>query len=314
MSEVFDSLQGFRWAALDLPFTGRSYEFRHEQAEHKFIFRDRELIESLGRKNPTWKYTIPFRESIILPRYRNLFTKAYPVFLRDCQDGLRKALVDPVHGTIQAKCVSLREMLDVNRRDGVDVEVEFIEAPFEDEIFDTSRPLISLPTIAAQVKSFDDKITSGAYPVQVNSEQATLDPFAAIGSIGDQINAAGNKVNATIGDLVYRAKKTEDSINRAKQPRLAVARAQVREIRDMALRAPDHLGVTGNRPIGTYVTKSAVDIASLAGLLSNTAAELVKLNGLLARSPTVKINTSVRYYQAIGAAESVARGATEPLS
>jgi len=313
MPDLLPTLQQFRWKGSTLPITGAEFGFRHEQTEHRYIYRDEELIESLGRKNPTFRYSIPFREDIRDPRYRNLFTKQYPQFLRDCQDRRRGILVDPVHGTFQAKCISLRATLDAGKKDGIDVDVEFVKAPFEEDLFGANRDVITLRAVAESAKQFDKAVLSGDYPIQEVGEQAQLDPFAAIGSIADQVDVLSNKILATYDDAASRAEKLERSIERAKSPKLGPVRARLRDFRSKVSRLPNHIGVTGNEKIGTYTVPTDTDVSSLAAQLGNTIAELIKKNGLLARSPTVKGGTVVRYIIKGDTFGNLSRNATEPL-
>lgn len=81
----------------------------------------------------------------------------------------------------------------------------------------------------------------------------------------------------------------------------------------MVLKLPDHLEVTGNRPVDRYTLRADMDISSIAGLLDNTYDEIITLNGFLVLKPIAKTGTVVRFYRSIGVGESLIRGGAEPL-
>ena len=103
MTDILKSLQRASWREIEFPVMQvRDFGFQHDQAQHRYLFLDAQLIESLGRKNPTYKYIIPFREDIAKGPWANLFTQVYPDFLDACQDSSRGVLVDPAHGALPA--------------------------------------------------------------------------------------------------------------------------------------------------------------------------------------------------------------------
>lgn len=161
---ILQQLERASWRGVKFPFQGtRDFGFQQDQAQHRFIFRDEQLIESLGRQNPTLRYSIPFYEGIRQFGWKALFTSVYPSFLAACLDRSAGELVDPVHGTLRAKCVSFAEGLDVGRQDGVGVQVEFISAP-EDSATDAQVSQFSL--IAGSLEGL--KATAVVFGAAVN--------------------------------------------------------------------------------------------------------------------------------------------------
>lgn len=295
MTDVLAQLQPASWRLIAFPVSHREYGFRHEQARHKILFKDDALIESLGRENPTYSYTIPFREDIAKGPYRNLFTVVYPDFLAACLDRSRDVLEDPIHGAVQAKCVSLREIVDVDQRDGITVEAEFIFAPDASSAVDLTTVLDSLEGARNAAGLFDQDVQRIDWRQEVPPEP-TLDPFDAISSVGNQIEVASGKLSAKMHDVANRAEKAVATIDRVKNPNLAPTRVAARRLQAAALRlAEQGVGKERRHQIRSTFTQHEHTLSSVAKLLDNTPDEILGLNPSLARSPRIATNTLVRY-------------------
>jgi len=289
-------MQRTAWRFIEFPIMRRSYGFQQEQAKHRYIFRDQQLIESLGAENPTYRYTIPFREDIIKGPYVHLFTEVYPDFLDACLDRTRGVLSDPVHGDINCKCVSLSEDLDVNRRDGIDVEVEFITAPLESELTqDLTTQIKTLHGAADDARRFDQDIQKIDWR-QEPSPQATVSPLDFISSIGNQLEVSGGKVTAALADYSFRLEKTVNTIDRLKDPNLAPTRQQARRLQAAVLDLEDRTDVTGTRPVKKLTTVTNQSLSALASALGMTLQEFARLNPSFARSPFVKAGSTIRAF------------------
>jgi len=304
MPDVLKDLLPVAWRDIQFPISSREFGFQQATAQHKYIFRDDQLIESLGRDNPTYRYTIPLREGIIRKPdvFGALFSSTFPEMLSACRDRSAGTLEDPIHGPVRAKCVSYREVMDVSRRDGIDLEVEWILAPEPGALSDLEADGASIQNVQKQAADFDSQIApDGAAralldELNVPSEQGELDPFAAVQSIADQIDNTGNKIQANVDKLNGQLDRTILSIDKLREPRLTPLRHSARKMQDTASKLPETVGATGNRPILSHTVEFPTNVPTLAGKLGMSVADMIKLNGNLARSPQVKQGTVVRYY------------------
>lgn len=305
MTDILKQLQRAAWRdTIEFPVSGREFGFAQEQARHRYVFKDNQLIESLGRENPTWRYTIPFREDITVGGWENLFTRVYPDFLAACQDRSRGRLTDPVHGTRKAKCVSLREILDVNRRDGVDVEVEFVYAPEETDFeFNLGTVIRTLQGYASDARRFDNELSAIPWQ-QETPPRPSMSPLDAISAVGGQVLLVQGKVDAALADSAFRLEKAVETIDRLQNPNLASTRTQARRLQGAALDLEDRIDVTGTRPLRKMTTAANITVAALAGKLGIGLELLLRWNPALRRSPLVKANTEIRV-----SAETLAKGA-----
>lgn len=291
MTDILAQLTPAAWREIQFPVAHREYGFRQAQAAHRYIFQDNQLIEALGAESPTYRYTVPFREDIAKGPWKNLFTSVYPDFLDAARDRTNGVLDDPVHGSVQCRCVSLRELVDVQRRDGVDIEVEFIYSPDLNDIAgDLGTQIRTLQgaenaagAFDAAVYGLDDATLAKLDALNGGSPQPTLDPFAFIQSIGDQVDAAQNKIAAKMHDVAFRCDKTSASIDRLKNPKIQPLRRAALRLEGAALRLAD---TASTPPTPTQVYKNVRDVSLivLAGTLGTTVEILLKLNGNLRAS------------------------------
>jgi hypothetical protein len=305
MTDMLKQLQRASWRQIEFPVMGtRDFGFQHAQTEHKFLFRDFDLIESLGRKNPTYKYVIPFREDIAKGPWANLFTLVYPQFLAACQDGTRGELVDPAHGALPAKCVSLREILTVDRRDGVDVEAEFVHAPAESDsdrgmakgihTLEGARGMAG--TFDREIKKLTDKDALGRDIRQLAPPKPTISPLDAISAVTSQVEVGLNKITASLADASFRVEKSTASIERLKDPTNQPALQQAARLRNALISLEETTDPTGVRPLGRISVATDKTISAVAAKLGMSIQELVRLNPFLARTPLVRAGTDLRVF------------------
>lgn len=296
MTDVLLQLPRASWREIEFPVSNSEYGFQQEQAPHRYLFRDDKLIESIGRDNPTYRYTIPFREDITGGGWSHLFIGVYPDFLNACQDRSRGVLTDPVHSSIPAKCVSWRETRDVNRRDGLDVEVEFIFAPAEND-FSSARGIAGLVRTLQGAKDFalrlDTEVAKVGFRQQLPPEP-TINPLDLVSTFSDQVDVAGNQVTAAFGDSALRAERTATAIEKLKNPSLEPQRQRARRLREALLSIEDKTDPTGTKPLRRITNTTDRTVSAVAKLLGLTVQELVRLNPALRRTPLVKAGTELR--------------------
>jgi prophage DNA circulation protein len=290
--DVLSQLLIASWRGLGFPCSGREYGFRHEQAKHRYVFVDDELIESLGRENPSYSYTIPGHNGLAKGPWNNWFSNSYGDFLNACLDRTTGSLVDPVHGETDAKCVSLRETLDVNRRDGVDIVAEFVYAP--QDVTVTAQPIVMTSTEGAKgmAGALDREIKKIDWKQELPPEP-TLDLFDAVRGIGDQIDLAKNRVSAQMANLASKMELLSDRIESLNDPETEPVRRNARKLALAAYRLHEQ-ATTPPNPTKIVVLTRDIGLISLAALYKMSVSDLQKLNPTLGRSPTVASGTAIR--------------------
>lgn len=293
MTDVLVQLQRASWRGIEFPVLSRGFGFQQENSETKFIFRDKALIESLGQKNPTWRYTIPFREDIAKGPWVNLFTVVYPKFLAACVDRSRAELIDPVHGFKPAKCVSLSETLSPQRRDGIDVEVEFIEAPPEKPETAVRVPK-TLQGAVGMAGQLDRQLRAVNRQFQKPPPEPKNSPLDALSSVTDQVSVGIDKVTAAFADAAFRVEKSVASLQELKSVSVAPTMLQAKRLQYAILQLEEETDPTGARVTRRLTTGVDYSIAALSMRLGMSIQELIRLNPFLRRTPLVKAGTELR--------------------
>lgn len=294
MTDILKQLQRPSWRELEFPISGREYGFAQEQAKHRYIFRDNQLIESLGRENPTYRYTIPFREDITVGGWEHLFIGVYPDFLAACQDRSRGVLTDPLHGSLPGKCVSLRELLDVNKRDGIDVEAEFIHAPTETDFSSNLGTVIrTLQGYASYARRFDNELAAIPWRQELPPEPV-MNPLDAISAVGGQLLLVQGKVDGALADSAFRLEKSVQTLDRLQNPNFASTRTQARRLQGAAIDLEQRTDITGARPLARIQTAEDITVAALARKVGLSLEQLLSLNRWMSKSPMVKANSQVK--------------------
>jgi len=310
--DVFRNLPRVSWRGIIVPVTERRASFGQEIVKHKFAYRDDEIVEGLGRLNLRFEYTIPFRQDITKGPYENLFLEVYPKFLAACRDSSAGELTDPVLGTFDARCEQLNSISDVNRRDGDDVQVTFVQSPPIDELAAfTMATMSGFDGTVQQAKDFNTQVGPvpqaqlaalglGQYSGQFDELTSSLNALDQLAGIGAQVQSVYvDRIAATVDRYTHAVNKVADVLEQANEllasPQNAPAIRNARRLVD-ALNRTKNQAIFPGRRIDTQVINQDMTVSALAQLLGITVAEFIVLNPT-APLPLVLAGTTVSYFQ-----------------
>jgi hypothetical protein len=132
--DVLSTTDLARWRDVAFVCGPVSISFDQQHAVHTYPDRDAGYVESTGRNPATFTFTAIFRRGVVGPGGgREAFPGEWLRFQAACADRTAGDLVHPLLGTVKAKCQRCSTSVDPNRRDGVDVDVSFIEATDRDD-------------------------------------------------------------------------------------------------------------------------------------------------------------------------------------
>jgi hypothetical protein len=294
MPDVFKQLERMSWRGIEVPLSARSASFSHDDARHKFVFRDGEILEATGVKNWVFRYTIPFREGIAKGPYKKLFSNTLAAFVAACRDRSVGELIDPVLGSFPARVLSFSDDTDVNKRDGTDVSVEFEYAPPLEDLDIDTRGTAGVSGLSSEAGLLDEELTKVDW-AQVPSPEPTTDPLSAAAGIGRQFERQGGKLSAALDDLAFRAEKVEGALDALENPQTWPLRRSARRVREVAVRLKQRHDDPMGR-IRTVVQRYAATVVDVAANAGMTVEEFLKLNPELARLPFVPAGTPVQRY------------------
>jgi hypothetical protein len=308
MTDVLAQMRPLSWRGILLPIVERSAGFQHDEVQHKFTYRDEMLIESTGRRNLTFRYTVPMRQDIARGPYANLYTEVLPQLFDACRNRGAGELDDPVYGAFRAKCTAWDDMLDPNKRDGIDVRLEFIHAPAPGETAEEApRPASpgSLETDAGKLDadvagtSFEFNTQTADQPIgtpfvpQQNPPEATLDLFTAIAAYGRNLEQYGNRISAQLDRASARLERIEESYDDLGNPKNWAIIRSSRRLRGNVQRVKERLANPA-RDILRITTSAAIGIGELSGSLGLSVRDLLRLNPKLAKLPLVPKGTTIQ--------------------
>lgn len=283
MSDVFKLLPHFQWRGLVYPVSASQVQFAHESIAHILQYRDNAIVEQTGAQNPTFSYTIPMREDIAVGPYVNLFTVALPVLFRDMRNRDEGPLIDPVYGHFTCVPTSFSGDIDVNRRDGTDVRVEFKLSPTVDEDQQAQAP--DLQGVLADAGRLDGDIQRANWHQQVSPE-GTTDLLSSINGLLSQGKQNINRVNGALQDVAFRCEKIKDTIDSTPDPKNWPLRASAQKV---------HADVQAlQQSQRRAIVRFSSPLSVVAATNKVTVELLLALNPRLAASPIVAAGTNIR--------------------
>ncbi len=296
MTDVLSLLPRMSFRGITVPITGaRTASFSHEDVQHKFLYRDGAIVEAIGAQNWTFNYTVPMRQDIAKGPYRDLYTEVLPRLILAMRDRSPGELVDPELGTFRVRPTSLSSDLDVNKRDGTDVRVEFIHSPEIGDLDVLQGGVLDVSGAATQAGALDDQAALVNWE-QEEPPEPTLDPFAALDGLGKQLEFQASRVSNKFADATLKLQNLEDTIDRLENPQVWPLKRSARDLRAAVISLAQQ-GANPGKKVITVKTRYAQTLADVATTLGLTVQDILRLNPMLALLPEVPADTPVRRYQ-----------------
>lgn len=302
MPSEFSKLPKLSWRGQSLPIAARSVSFAHESVQHKLQRRNQDLIEQTGAHNLVFTYTVPMRSGIFKGEYGSkLFGEGLQKLFRACRDKTPGILVDPVYGQRRAVCSSYNDDTDLGRTDGVDIRLEFTDAP-EDGDDDTFN-FPTFNTAKDSQKKTSQTVVKIARPDPTKPETAALKKRTT--NLGDALIQYQNFGVSTVNELKqssYQAKRVEDIVTDALKNAVTRGTADALDLfglqqaarrqRDDAIRAQKNDADQARaKVIINAITRSLTSIAATYGV---SVESLIAANPDLAKKPSVPVGAVVK--------------------
>ena len=317
--DVLIKLQKFSFKDIQLPIVSRSANFSHDIVENKYIYRDGADVESLGRSNIIFEYTIPFRNQIIKGGYEDLFPGKFIEFLNICSDTTKGTLIDPVLGEFDAKIISYSDNLDVNKRDGVDVSIQLETVPRVDNT-------ISGPNIQKQISAIEEFVDSAVNEdvlkkANVQPKDARINVLDYTSGLIKQGLLYPDLLSAKLNDLTFRLNKISNALkdtNKKNQKVLdslyGTSQSSIELSKTINSTAVDKIRIdktinqinytlnketqSASNNIYTYIVKNDIEVSLLAAQLGMILSDFLKINGRKVKGSIVSKDTVVYYKKA----------------
>lgn len=297
-TDVLRLVPHLEWRGKVYPIASRSVSFRHEQIEHKIQYQANDFAEPLGPHSFLFRYTIPMREDISKGPYKNLFNTGLTVLVRDCRSKEPGILIDPFYGEFRVVPTSFEETVDVNKRDGTDVQVEFLHSP----AFGDFEPLLrdnitGIAGLVGQAGALDAEVQAADWNQEPSPEGVT-DALSAINGVGQRGLRQVDRTASRFDDLALKLRKIEDTADQAENPQNWRLRDSARGARDQVIRAKNRATEDPTRKIRRVGLRFATTISQIAADAQMSIVELLQLNPSLRSSgPLVPANTTLNTFR-----------------
>ena len=299
---TFRALKALSWRGIEVPTSSLELSLDQDHVEHKFPDRDGAHIEATGRNPLRFRAKLVFRNNITPGKAEGwnsgqLYPLQFRTFLEAAADRTTGTLVHPELGPIQCKLKSFTVRWESQTRDGVDADAEWVESTDKPE--DLTQVLAGYsPPSAAQAAAGDlDNFKAAQTPPfpEPAFEPSFGDAMRQLQGVTDQYTLLSKKLGGQIDHVVYRVGAMSDSISAAKDVTLWAPRQAIEKMKAALYELKKQL-LTSNRRISFYTVPAPTTLAAIAAYLHAPIADLLKLNPLLAQSPSVAPFSIVRYY------------------
>lgn len=260
--------------------------FSQQHAVHTYPDRDAGYVESTGRNNVTYSFTAIFRRGVVGEGGgRSAFPDQFRAFLAACADRTAGTLSHPLLGDIKAKVQQCDVAWDVNRRDGAEVEVTFIEAPDREDEFSA---LLANPSLIGSAydgaRSFDSaypNLTPSPPALPENMKPSLLDSIKQISGLISQTRLGVGNLVSKINGLAFAVSDLADTIAGADDPKNHPAIAALEKVFASLIKLGQEVQKR-SRPFRPVILPRPMSLPEAAAQYSTPVADMCRLNPLAA--------------------------------
>jgi hypothetical protein len=304
MPDLFSNLRPMAWRGQQFPTANFRVSLQQDHVEHKFADTDGAHIEATGREPTVFSARIMFRNGIARGKNETWTTPLYPdgwrQFMKNAADRTSGTLDHPELGPITCKLRSAETVWEAGVRDGVDVDVTWIESVDGAQAFaDTlsaKSPVQNAVTAAIDLDA-STSITRDATPVEKAGvdEPTFTDMINAIQTVTDQAAILNRQTVGKIDAIRYRTELLIDSVERAgdvtQWPIKHAAERMRAGLTDLSKKV-----ISGSKPVSIFEVSKEATLTSIALTLGRNITSIISLNPRLVSKPTVRVGTKVRYF------------------
>ncbi len=270
-------------------------------ARHQRPDQDGSRVEATGRESLVFSTSIPFRTNLARGKNES-WTALYPTtwrqFLKEMSDRSSGILQHPSLGRILVKPMSCESHLDSSRRDGEDVNAEWIEFSEDEDasnaILGAESPIGGAIGDAADLDSYLSQTNFGGF--DPGSDEVSLeDAMRSVAAVVDTASLLSRQQYGIIDRVAYRIDSIEEAIRESGDPQNWPAKESCQRLRAslMALKAQ---ALTSQKDVRIYITPAATSLSMVAKKFGNTMNDAIRLNPDLVSSLVIPEQTVVRYF------------------
>jgi len=299
LPSVFEQLLEFKWRHVSFPVSRFSTAIHQDHVQHKWPDRDGAHVEGTGRAPTQIRATALFRNGIApgkAEKWGVLYPTGFREFLVACADRTSGTLQHPELGNITCKVETCDVQWDSGRRDGVDVDVSWIES--NDTTQDLAEALAQTSPIATTLQfaaDLDEQIIQINPALKSTTEPSFLDSVRELQGVFDQATLLAKKTVGQIDRVLYRIDSLQSSILGIKDATTWPAIQSIERLRASLFGVKKTL-LVATKDIRFYIARDNTTFSMLATTLQAKVQDLINLNPSLTNSVSIPRGTPVRYY------------------
>lgn len=288
MVDILAQLPLLSWRALPPPpydLVGFSWENRLAPREVPYV--DVDVHDDVGRKSGEFKVRLMFLETA----QPGAFTVLWPQWLAAIKTGDADYLVHPLLGTLRARVQKVGGELVAKTRDGVIVEVTFVETNEDPSV--VSADLSSDIQIVSMTQLADSN--AAAVGISFPSGASSTSIFQAFEQIRGSIFSFSLTVTGSIDALMGNVETMMDEVTALDDHSTWAAYDSLVNVW-MGLDAMKKQLQSAARKTATKKTTNDTTLDKFASEVGNTAVDVMGLNIAALRFPLVPKGTTLTYY------------------
>lgn len=295
MSGANERLQQLAFDGLpSVPCRSVGLDFEHSLPVRSYPYVDGDGHDNTGRRSATMPVQLLFLNTLTLEQPGViLFPSLFNQWLERLLDGRAGNLEHPIFGNRRARVARGSVPLVSEVRDGVIVDVTFVETLDEPEqqiAFSGPETSVAASAIAAQAACDEAGI---AYPDGTSEEPDLLTAArAAIASAESRITGAEGKIARVQGKVMRMVDDAERLNSHAMYAAYDNLVSLWASLNDLKKRLPGRI----QRAVGEAVTQTSASIDSLARKHGNDVEDMMGLNPQLLAEPVIQRGTRYKYY------------------
>lgn len=286
--DVFAKYGKAAWRGQEFPCGPMRFSFDHAHTPHLYPDRDGGFIEATGRNPAIHGFTAIFRNGILGERL--LYPVKWRDFIRAMADRSLGLLRHPELGELKVKPRSCVTAWDVGRRDGVDVEVEFIETSDDaDELADLLGQNSPIGACADAARSADQSLNALVSPPELPEKlkPSLLESINKLSGFVAQVRLGLGNIQSQISAYTAAIDELTGELQAADDPKNYDLLAQLDRLY-VSILALDETVRAKARPVVPVIVRTTTNLAAAAAAFGMSVDDFLRLNPLLATRPQVR--------------------------
>jgi prophage DNA circulation protein len=277
-----------------VPCKSVGLDWEHSLPVRQYPYVDGDGHDHTGRRSAVMPVQLLFWNTLILEQPGIiLFPSVFNEWLQRLLDGRSGNLEHPIFGNRRARVMRGSVPLVADVRDGVTVDVTFIETLDEPEQqIPFSGPETSVAASALAAQSACDEFDID-YP---DGQSDGTDLVSAVRGVIGQLDSTATQIDGTINRVMGNVVRMLDDAEALNDHNAYAAVDNLTTLWAGLKQLKEHLPVKLQRAVGSAVTDTTTTLDKIARLRGNKLEDIINLNPVLLAEPFVLKGTRYLYF------------------